>query len=260
VGSGHCSERDLVYEIAQAVKDQGKRFIAYLPCEVAGQSNDMIRAFRWNTKEGTNQVDFQLLYTEFIAEYANRYGSHLDGWWFDGAYTWSIFHNSYLNAFLYLSAARAGNPQTAVAFNDGSFCVGSSAPVVKDQDYLAGETEVLINGQVRYGREMDAPLLTPMDHSPQPPQNCLWHALVPIDCMWAHGYSFYDWQNAPYEIPQVREGEMEPPIYPTGILNKLVKDFKQVGGGVTFNVGIFQEGELGEATVAQLAELSRMIS
>ena len=33
-GAGHATRRDLVYEIAQAVKRRGKRFIAYLPCEV----------------------------------------------------------------------------------------------------------------------------------------------------------------------------------------------------------------------------------
>jgi len=35
-GKGHCSERDLVFEVANGVHRLGKRFIAYLPCEVAG--------------------------------------------------------------------------------------------------------------------------------------------------------------------------------------------------------------------------------
>ena len=49
---------------------------------------------------------------------------------------------------------------------------------------------------------------------------------------------------------------MERPLYPTADLQVLLQDFKSVGGGVTFNVGIFQEGGLGEQTVAQLGELS----
>lgn len=39
-------------------------------------------------------------------------------------------------------------------------------------------------------------------------------------------------------------------------LETVVRDFKAVGGGVTFNVGIFQEGGLGPDTVSQLAELA----
>jgi hypothetical protein len=39
----------------------------------------------------------------------------------------------------------------------------------------------------------------------------------------------------------------------------VVRDFKSVGGGVTFNVGIFQEGGLGPQTVDQLAELAARV-
>ncbi len=35
-GKGHCSQRDLALEIATEVHRRDKRFIAYLPCEVAG--------------------------------------------------------------------------------------------------------------------------------------------------------------------------------------------------------------------------------
>ena len=49
---------------------------------------------------------------------------------------------------------------------------------------------------------------------------------------------------------------MERPLYTVAELEIVVRDFKAVGGGVTFNVGIFQEGGLGPETVAQLAELA----
>jgi hypothetical protein len=49
---------------------------------------------------------------------------------------------------------------------------------------------------------------------------------------------------------------MEPPLYTTADLATLVSDFKAAGGGVTFNVGIFQEGGLGPESVAQLNELA----
>lgn len=255
-GSGRCSQRDLVMEIAKRVKALGCRFIAYLPCEVAGQSDQIKHAFGWETKEGTGQEEFQRRYTQFVREYSLRLGTLLDGWWFDGAYTWPLFHSSLINGDLFFDAARAGNPNSAIAFNDGSLCCGYSMPVVAGQDYLAGEAEVLVNGKIRYGRLKESPLFVPAGHLPQPPPTCLWHALLPIDCMWAHGHGFEPWQNSPYHIKSPEPGMMERPLYRTSDLQVLIQDFKSVGGGVTFNVGIFQEGGLGAQTVDQLGELS----
>ena len=259
-GPGHCAQRDLALEIAREVKKSGSRFVAYLPCEVAGQSDGIRRAFGWKSEEGTAQEEFQRRYTDFIADYSLRFADLLDGWWFDGAYPWSAFHNSLIKSDLYLDAARAGNPNAAVAFNDASFCCGLSQPVVPGQDYLAGETEVLMNGKVRFGRAADSPLLTPVSHIPQLPPTCLWHCLAPIDCMWAHGSGFASWQNSPYDIVAPDHGKMERPLYSASDLETLVQDFKAAGGGVTFNVGIFQEGNLGPDTVDQLNELASRVT
>lgn len=258
-GKGHCSQRDLLLEIAVRVKALGKRFIAYLPCEVNAQSAEIKKAFGWVSKENTAQREFQKRYTEFIGEYSLRLGRLLDGWWYDGAYTWKVFRNSFIRPNLYLGASRAGNADAAAAFNDGSFCVGNCKPVVKGQDYLSGETEVLMSGKVRLGREDNSKLLTPKFHTQRPPASCLWHALVPIDCMWAHGNGFFDWQKSPYKIVLPGRGKMEPPLYTTADLKTLVGDFKSVGGGVTFNVGIFQEGGLGNKTINQLSKLGSQI-
>ncbi len=244
-GPGHAARRDLVGEIAARARRACRKFIAYLPVEVRGQPAEMRRAFGWDDAEDTDQAEFQRRYTAFMRAYALRYGDLLDGWWLDGAYDWPALRRRYLQTDRYLAAARAGNPAAAVAFNDGSFCVGSDRPVSADQDYLAGETEALVGGKVRFGRAADAPLLDPVTHQPQPPSGCLWHALIPIDAPWAH----------------VGEaGEMEPPLYATADLATVVRDFKAAGGAVTFNVGVFREGGLGEATVAQLADLARQLS
>jgi len=255
-GPGCTPRRDLVMEIATRVKAMGKRFIAYLPCEVSGQSAEIKNAFGWTEEKNTAQTEFQRRYTAFIREYALRFGNLLDGWWFDGALMWDKFHSKFIDPPLFLGAARAGNAHAAITFNDGSFCCGFSLPVVPGQDYLAGEVEVVIDGKIKYGRDKSSPLLNPATHTPQPPADCSWHALVPIDCMWAHGCRFGDWLNVPFAQPPIEPGEMEPPVYSTADLATLVRDFKAAEGGVTFNVGIFQEGALGERTVAQLAELA----
>jgi hypothetical protein len=70
--------------------------------------------------------------------------------------------------------------------------------------------------------------------------NCQWHALVPIDCEWMHG----------------GPGPMPPPKYSDADLLRFVKDCKAVGGAVTLNVGIYQEGHMAKASVAQLGRLA----
>lgn len=236
VGPGHGSRRDLAGEIARGVHKQGRRFIAYLPAEVNAQSEDIHRGFAWNPAD---QSEFQHRYTSFIREYAVRYGKDLDGWWFDGCYTWPVFPNSQYRWPEWCAAARAGNPDAALAFNDGSFCVGNTAPLTPLQDYLSGETEVLKDGMIRLGREDDAPMYLPKTRF-APGTACQWHALVPIDCFWAHQ----------------QPGPMEPPRYSDEDLFAFVKRCRAVGGAVTLNVGIYQEGHLGTQTLAQLDRLA----
>lgn len=288
LGPGHTSNRDLVMEIAKAVKVRNKRFIAYLPCIVTHAPDEVRTKLGWTTvkkaipdifpDDNITPELFQERYSEVIRDYALRFGTLLDGWWFDGAVDSYKYLDSYSPVFM--DAARAGNPAAAVTFNDGSFSNASTRVMVKGQDYLAGETDVVVNGKIRFGRGKDAPLLDPRTappkfrrsngvdgapipslphHTAPPPDSCLWHALVPIDCWWGHGNAWSAHLDIPFTPPPFQAGRMEPPVYTTADLATLVSDFKAVGGGVTFNVGIFQEGGLGPESVAQLNELAEIM-
>ena len=238
-GPGHCSRRDLIMEIARGVAAQNKRFIAYLPSEVNAQSDAIHRAFAWNPKD---QSEFQRRYTSFIHAYAERFGPLVDGWWFDGCYTWDVFHNSLYDWRLWFSAARAGNPKCAVAFNDGCFCIGKTTPVTSRQDYLSGEAIRLLNGRILLGDKGD---LTNMPEERfVPGTRCQWHVLTSTDCFWGH--------NQP--------GPMEPPQYSDEELIGFVRACRAVQGAVTLNVGIYQEGHIAGATLAQLRRLSAAMS
>ena len=68
-GKGHTPKRDLVLEIAKAVKKRGKRFIAYLPCEIR-VNESLIKGFAWNTELNTDQAEFQRLYLKAVREWA----------------------------------------------------------------------------------------------------------------------------------------------------------------------------------------------
>lgn len=196
----------------------------------------MHEPFAWNPKD---QSEFQRRYTSFIREYAARYGKNLDGWWFDGCYTWDVFPNSTYNWPLWFEAARAGNSEAAVAFNDGSFCIGITKPVTPLQDYLSGEVDLLTDGKIRLGRQDGAPLYLPKSRFAEG-TTCQWHALVPIDCEWMHG----------------GPGPMPPPKYADAELVRFARGCKAVDGAVTFNLGVYQEGKMAPASVAQLGRLA----
>jgi hypothetical protein len=274
-GKGHSSERDLVLEIANSVHNLGKRFIAYLPCEIAGNSA-LHQGFAWNTQEGTDQAEFQHRYLAAIREWAERFGPLLDGWWFDGCYEWPIFHSRYMDWPAWYEATQAGNPHRVVAFNDGSLCNGLTQPLTPEQDYLSGETEVLVDGRIRLGRPETPQLLaygalariTPEPIPTYLPENrfvpgtfCQWHSLLPIDCFWGHGNGYADWLPADlyhFLDPELTSAPMEPPMYPDDELAGFLSNCLGVGGAVTMNVGIYQEGHLGEETVRQLTRISKL--
>jgi hypothetical protein len=260
-GPGHTPDRDLALEIARALHKRGKRFIAYLPCEVNGNPA-MQKGFSWNTQPGTDQAEFQEKYLRAIREWAIRFGKNLDGWWFDGCYTWDAFPNKYMKWEKWYEASRAGNNNAAITFSDASYCIGITKPIVASFDYLGGETDALINGKIKLGRgpkEEEPDLFIPEQAYVEGTQ-CLYHALVPIDAYWAHCNPWLAILNVPFisVIPK-NQDEMEPPVYTDKDLIKFVSDFTKAGGAVTLNVGIFQEGRLGKETVKQLEKLSESI-
>ena len=238
-GPNHTSRRDLLLEIASGVRSLEKRFIAYLPSEVHFQSESIREAFAWNPHD---QTEFQRRYTAFIREYSERLGSRLDGWWFDGCYDWEFFHHSLYDWRQWCDAARAGNPDAAIAFNDGSFYLRKLLPVSPYQDYLSGEIGLLQDGQIRLGRETETEgtgeLYLPSQRY-VPGTFCQWHGQVPIDCLWVYG-----------------GGAMPAPRYTDAELLAFLRHCRSVGGVVTFNVGIYRDGRLAEETVAQLRRIA----
>jgi len=257
-GPGHTPKRDLVLEIAKAMKQRGKRFIAYLPCEVRGNET-MKKGMGWLDQPNTDQALFQERYLKAIKEWSDRYGSNCDGWWLDGCYTWDAFPNKFMKWEEWYNALRSGNKDAAIAFNDGSYCIGITKPIVSDYDYLSGETEVLIDGKIRMGREPQSSLFMP-EQAYVPGTHCLYHALVPIDVNWGHPNQWPAWANVPFKpVYPKKQDEMQLPVYSDNDLQKFVGDFTKVGGAVTLNVGIFQEGHFGKETVKQLQRLKKTI-
>ena len=248
---GRTSRRDLILELASRLKALGKRFIVYLPAEVAGQEEPVRSAFVWDPYD---QSGFVERYLSFVRDYSLKLGKLHDGWWFDGCYD-TVVRNKWWDWSAWLAAAKAGNPDAIVAFNDGAFCVGRYHPVTPLQDYHAGEvhlledgkirvdfvhegTRVLPDGRLRFPGQTQAALYMPESRYIDGVQ---WHALLPVDS------TFHPL------IPAQS--------YPDDVLFRWVLDCKAVGGAVTLNVPIdTANGRIPEKTAQQLQRLGEYVS
>jgi len=231
---GHCSRRDLVLEIARGITARGLKFIGYMFTEfdAAGNiSDDFADAMDWNHDLHDKSIFMEHFY-ELITEWAQRCGPLLSGWWFDGCYN-SVeksfirrpgWDNSRFNPQKMAAAARAGNPDALIAMCYGANSFRSVLPEI--ENYMAGEANNLQNRPT-------GPLW----------QGLQWHSLIWIDCFWVH------------EQP----GEMASPRYfDTELINYLLQ-CRGAGAACTMNIGIYQDGSLGEKTVAQLERIKKVL-
>jgi F5/8 type C domain len=135
-----CSSRDLVADLYGALNPLGIKLMVYLPANAPAQ--DGVAHSRLDWKDGPYRKKlFQVKWESIIREWSLRWGRKVSGWWFDGVY-WSkemYDHNEAPNFKSFAAAAKAGNPESIIAFNPGVIY-----PVISlsdHEDYTAGEIE-----------------------------------------------------------------------------------------------------------------------
>jgi Alpha-L-fucosidase len=135
-----CSKRDLIADLADALNKYGIKLIAYLPSGAPGQDKIATEALKWENGPHRNK-EFQINWQNIIREWSLRWGKRVAGWWFDGCYWPSTMYRSCEapNFETFAAAARAGNPESIVAFNPG--VVYRSISITSYEDYTAGELD-----------------------------------------------------------------------------------------------------------------------
>ena len=252
IPSGCCATRDLVGEIAAAVHARGKKFIAYLPCEV--NQNDTVKTLLgWS-----DRATFRQNYCAVIREWALRWGANLDGWWIDGFYNDDGHWPSSNKAFdqsVWADAFRAGNSNAVVTMNPGLAAKTPRTDLLSGgvlSDYLAGEVNSpsALNGWTLKEFADDA--------------TCRTHFLMPIDGCWG---AYWPWSMAgganPYgDAPSQSEmyrlsylGQFPDPVVSEGDLRTMIQNVFAVNGAVTINVGVNASGTLNPKSVALLAKM-----
>lgn len=172
-----CATRDIPMELSDALAKRGIKLMLYLPSEPSGYDRAAVEGFGFNweghggdrafTEAGVNG------WAQAIAEWSRRYGTRVFAWWFDGAYPNLGFCDRY--AKVYAAAAREGNPDVLLTFNDGLRAV----PWTAYSDYTAGEVNV------PFDEVCDGPFV----------KGKRWHVLTFVGPCWnRHGLRFTDEQ------------------------------------------------------------------
>jgi hypothetical protein len=242
--SGRTPRRDLVLEIAQRLDRLNKRLILYIPSEQNAEP-ELQRLLRYGTAGQTQR------YFEFLRAYSTKFGPLADGWWFDSC-------GPHPDAYWleWMTALRAGNPDTAVAFSGAEFCCGGPInPVCKLEDYHAGEIHLLEDGRIRRDflppggdivvleggklrlRGQEARTYMP---DGQFLDGVQWHALLPLDLTFN---------------PAVPNQFCH---YPDAQLFGFAEAVKAIGGALTINVPIdVANGHIPTDSHAQLVRLGK---
>ena len=133
-----CSRRDLVADLRTAMHKRGFKLMVYLPAGAPAGDSAARQALQWQNGPNRNR-EFQLKWEQVIREWSTRWGRNVAGWWFDGCYWPNTMYrmDEAPNFASFAAAARAGNPDSAIAFNPG--VVPRILSVTPHEDYTAGE-------------------------------------------------------------------------------------------------------------------------
>jgi hypothetical protein len=151
------SKRDLVADLIATLTPRGIHVITYLPSHAPANDPQAVQnlictpdwdASKWGLYPGrylrTEDTDerlsqFQRRWEAVIREWSERWGDGVSGWWFDGCYYADklYFHDDEPNFASFAAAAKAGNPDSLVAFNPGVRM--PVEPLTEYDDYTAGE-------------------------------------------------------------------------------------------------------------------------
>ena len=155
-----CSKRDLVSDLYEALARVGIPLMVYLPAGAPdkdpvamerlgwqnGSQPDYARPIHgldengkpWGAANPPN-IEFQKKWEAVIHEWSERWGRKVRGWWFDGCYFANAMYRrpEAPNFASFAAAAKAGNPESLVAFNPGA--LNPVISMTEHEDYTAGE-------------------------------------------------------------------------------------------------------------------------
>jgi lysophospholipase L1-like esterase len=232
ISPSKCARRDLVSEIADALAAKGIRTMVYLPSGAPDRDPVAMEKLGWQAGKypiwshpqggpdggDPRLAEFQRKWEEIVADWSKRWGTKVCGWWFDGCYYPIAMykHDDAPNFASFAAAARAGNPDSIVAFNPGVFDPIFS--LTQEEDYTAGEINDALKAKCP-GRYIDGAQFQMLSY---------------LGPWWAAG----------------------PPRYSDPQVLAITKGVVDKGGAVTWDVPIQPSGLIPQAFIDRLKALS----
>ena len=234
-----CSRRDLVGDLAKALKPHGIRLMVYLPAGAPAVDHVARKKLKWlwgrkgswqlpGEPVGGRLVEFQRNWEAICRDWSLRWGGEVAGWWIDGCYFADTMYREAdaPNFASFAAALKAGNPHAIVAFNPGV-----KIPVIchtRFEDYTAGE--------VNLPQIPEAIRTSPGRWVERRGHKAQFQILSFLGASWCRG-----------ERPQL----------PDETILDYVKSINAKGGAVTWDVPIRRSGLIPEPFVQQLQAIGR---
>ena len=205
---GWTVERDLIGDMADVLDKKGIKMMLYIASHCVVE--DALTTDSIST--GAEAID---IHVETLEEMGLRYGKKLAGYWFDG---WDIIPQHTPDAPMsferLFNACKTGNPDRVISSNYWLFPDATGW-----QEFWAGEIDgPLKPATTRY-----------MEYSAG--EGLQYHTLIMLEGIWVHGRA---------------DSEMPSPKYTEQELIDFVEDVTGKQGVVTLNLGIYQDGKIGE--------------
>ena len=227
---GRTCKRDLIAELADALAAKGLPLLVYYNHSCNGKDDP-----EWRKAVGYDGPDKNLFaknLIDVIAWMGARYGDRIKAWWFDSSYSLDPRgpHNSVTTDMTgfqfpwerFPVAAKPGYPARLVTYNAG---VAKTFLYTTHQDYWAGEMVNLKTPAT--SRYLDNGL-----------QGFGWTCL-----------DFRAW------VHRKRDTAIPKPLYSDEEIVACVRTCNAHQAPMTFNVGIYQDGTMAEASLEQLRRL-----
>ncbi len=239
ISPSKCSRRDLVADLAKALKAKNVRLMVYLPSGAPAADHVARKKLGWlwgakgdwqlpGEPVGGRLSEFQRKWGAIVRDWSLRWGKDVSGWWIDGCYFADQMYrfDDEPNFASFAAAMKAGNPEAAVAFNPGV-----RIPVTahtKHDDYSAGEVnldQLPAAVDACRGRWLDCE-----------GARVQFHILTFLGKTWCGG---------------------DRPQWPDDKIIDCTKQLAAKGGVITFDVPIQQRGRIPQPFIDQLRAIGR---
>jgi alpha-L-fucosidase len=220
-----CSRRDLPMEIAEALAEKGIRLMLYLPSRSPQRDKQAMAGLHDVHERQPAPQEFTKRWSEVIAEWSQRYGKKISGWWFDGSYNttgWDDLTKRY-NWNTWAAASRVGNPESILAFNPGTRIDKAFTALTDQQDYTAGEQNKF--------------QVTPQTNPA--PKELQWHILSFLGTHWA-----------------AKDG----PTHSDQYMIDYVRKVNALGGTVSIDVNVSSDGKIYPPHLRQLIAIGKAVN